>query len=162
MLKGTGTMGQSMQLSLSPSIYNSYNISCFGSRDGSIILTVSGGTLPYTYTWSNGSKTKDISNVAAGYYRVNVKDAAGGYVDAEITLEEPEALNVDQLINTYPNGFNISCYSCYNGSILLYPSGGIAPDTYTWKDGPSTQDRFNLGSGNYFYVLTDANQCVKT
>jgi hypothetical protein len=160
LLKGTSSMGQSIQISLSPSLYNGYNISCFGSRDGSITLTVSGGTPPYTYTWSNGSTTKDISDLASGYYRVHVKGTTGAGVDAEITLEEPEAMNVDQLISTYPSGYNISCYNCYNGSILLYPSGGVLPYTYTWEDGPTTQDRFNLGTGNYFVTLTDANQCV--
>ena len=159
LLKGTNSVGQSIQISLTPSLYNGYNISCFGSRDGSITLTVSGGTPPYTYTWSNGSTTKDVSDLASGYYRVNVKGTTGAGVDAEITLIEPEALNLDLVISTYPTGYNISCYSCYNGSILLYPNGGITPYTFTWEDGPTTQDRFNLGSGNYFVTVTDANQC---
>ncbi|MBK7965214.1 MAG: SprB repeat-containing protein [Bacteroidetes bacterium] len=160
LLNGTSSIGQSIQVSLNPSLYNGYNISCFGSRDGSITLTVSGGTPPYTYTWSNGSTTKDVSDLASGYYRVHVKGTSGPGVDAEITLEEPEAINVDQLISTYPSGYNISCYNCYNGSILLYPTGGVLPYTFTWEDGPTTQDRFNLGTGNYFVTLTDANQCV--
>ncbi len=155
-------MGQAMQLSLTPSIYNGFNISCFGSRDGSVVLTVTGGVPPYTYNWSNGSNTKDISNVAAGYYRVTVVADDGEEVEAEVTLIEPEAINIDQLISTYPNGYNISCYSCYNGSILLYPSGGVSPYAFTWEDGPTTQDRFNLGSGSYFVNIIDANQCVYT
>lgn len=153
-------MGQALQLSLTPSIYNGFNISCFGSRDGSVVLTVTGGVAPFTYTWSNGNITKDISNVAAGYYRVTVIADNGEEAEAEITLIEPEALNVDQLISSYPNGYNISCYSCYNGSILLYPGGGVSPYTFTWEDGPTSQDRFNLGSGSYFVNIIDANQCV--
>jgi len=150
---------QALSISLAPSNYNGYNVSCFGGRDGAIVLTVSGGLTPYTYTWSNGSTTKDISNVAAGFYHILVQDQNLNGIEAVITLTEPEQMSLDFLVSTYPNGYNISCNNCYNGSILNLPQGGIPPYTYSWEDGASTQDRFNLGSGGYYLVVTDANQC---
>ncbi|MEZ4738034.1 MAG: PKD domain-containing protein [Flavobacteriales bacterium] len=50
--------------------------SCPDSEDGTIDLTVLGGTLPYTYAWSTGSTDEDIT-VAGGTYTVEITDANG-------------------------------------------------------------------------------------
>lgn len=151
---------QSMQLSLTPSQYNGYNISCFGSRDGSINLTVNGGTAPYTFIWSNGATTEDLTNISEGYYHVIVKDRNGAVIETSITLTAPEPLAMDFIVSSYPNGYNISCFDCFNGSIILFATGGTGVYTYTWDDGSALQDRFNLGEGNYTVTIEDNNQCV--
>ncbi|MBK7681566.1 MAG: SprB repeat-containing protein [Bacteroidetes bacterium] len=74
-------------------------------------------------------------------------------------MTQPEPMGVDILLSSFPNGYNISCYNCFNGHILLQAGGGAGPYTYTWEDGPTTQDRFNLGRGAYGVNITDANQC---
>jgi len=150
---------QALSISLAPSNYNGYNVSCFGGRDGAIVLTVSGGLKPYTFTWSNSSTTKDISNVAAGYYHIYVQDRNLDGIEAVLTLTEPEQMSLDFLVSTYPNGYNVSCYNYFNGSILNLPQGGVPPYTFTWEEGATTQDRFNLGSGGYYLNVVDANQC---
>ncbi|MBK9399650.1 MAG: SprB repeat-containing protein [Bacteroidetes bacterium] len=157
---GTSVNAQSLSLSLASSNYNGYNISCFGGRDGSINLTVTGGHPPYNYEWSDGNGTEDLIDLAAGYYQVLVTDAGNNAAEIGITLREPEAVGVDFIISSYPNGYNVSCYNCFNGSIINLPSGGVAPYTYNWEDGPTTQDRFNLGKGTYALQITDANQCL--
>ncbi len=54
LLTGQLVFGQSMTVDLTPSDYNgNVNISCFGLSDGSIFTTVTGGTPPYVYRWSN-------------------------------------------------------------------------------------------------------------
>ena len=60
----------------------------------------------------------------------------------------------------YPVGFNVSCYNCFNGSIDVTVLGGVAPYTYLWQDGATTADRTSLGAGNYYFEITDANNCV--
>ena len=110
---------QSIQLQLTPSNYNGYNISCFGVQDGSINLTVSGGTAPYEYRWSNGILTEDISGLPAGYYNVEVIDANKVHKQAEITLEEPLQIRATLTPSIYSNGFNVSCFSCSNGTRTL-------------------------------------------
>jgi hypothetical protein len=69
------------------------NVLCFGQKSGSISTMVSGGTPPYAYKWSNGETTNSITELAAGYYNVEVKDAEAATVKVEVTLSEPEQLN---------------------------------------------------------------------
>ena len=153
------SFGQGLSLTLSPSNFNGVNVSCFGAKDGSIDLTVVGGLGPYNYSWSNGSNIEDIVAISAGYYRVTVTDRNGLQATAELTLTQPEPLTYDHIVSSYPNGYNISCNSCFNGSIILFGSGGISPYSYNWEDGPTTSDRFNLGAGTYYVRITDANGC---
>ena len=160
MSNSTALFAQEVEATLYSGNYNDFNISCFGARDGNIDATVTGGTPPYTYIWTNGATTQDLTEIAAGYYKLIVKDFVGNIAIAEITLTEPEPMVVDVLLSSFPNGYNISCYNCFNGHILLQTVGGVGPYTYTWEDGPTTSDRFNLGRGGYNVNITDANQCV--
>ena len=77
-----------------------------------------GGTAPYTYLWTSGDTIEDLTGLPAGYYRVSVFDVNNLMGDGSITLKEPEALKVLAEPFKYPNGANISCHDCYNGSIL--------------------------------------------
>ena len=43
-----------LTVTLTPSIYNGYNIRCFGGKSGSIDVTVTGGTAPYRFLWTSG------------------------------------------------------------------------------------------------------------
>ena len=47
-------------LALSGTLNVSQNVSCFGGSNGSIQLSVVGGTAPYSYNWSNGATTQNI------------------------------------------------------------------------------------------------------
>ncbi|PKP00747.1 MAG: hypothetical protein CVU11_17035, partial [Bacteroidetes bacterium HGW-Bacteroidetes-6] len=57
--------------------YVSVDESCTGAADGSIDLTISGGTVPYTYTWSPSGSTASLSGLLSGNYIVTVTDANG-------------------------------------------------------------------------------------
>ena len=146
-------------VTLTPSDYNGFNISCFGLKDGAIDATVSGGTPPYTYSWSNNATSEDLPAVAAGYYRLVVTDAANSTGQAEITLTEPLALRISIDPFIYPNGHNVSCRDCFNGSIDITVADGVAPYTYAWEDGPTAPDRSGLGALAYRVTVTDANDC---
>ncbi|WP_420388570.1 PKD domain-containing protein [Roseivirga sp.] len=132
------------------------NILCNGDATGAIDLTVSGGTTPYTFTWSNGDNTEDLSNITAGNYQVTIADASGCSLVRSFTITEPLALLVGENVQ------DVSCFGVSDGFIDLSVSGGITPYTYSWSNGATTQDLFNISGGNYSVTITDGNGCVTT
>ena len=70
------------------------NTLCNGANDGSVDLTVTGGTSPYTFQWNDGSTNEDLANVVAGTYTVNVTDVNGCVASTSATVNEPAALSL--------------------------------------------------------------------
>ncbi|MEZ4919308.1 MAG: SprB repeat-containing protein [Saprospiraceae bacterium] len=87
-----------------------------GDANGSIDLSVNGGTAPYTYTWSNGSTTEDLNNLSAGTYCVTVSDANGCSAVSCGTVEDPGTLILGADV------VNATCNES-NGSIDLTVTG---------------------------------------
>ncbi len=71
-----------------------------GDNSGAIDLTVSGGMSPYTFDWSNGASTEDISDLTVGVYTVSITDANG--------CTSSHTFEVDQVNNTFEVDTNIS------------------------------------------------------
>jgi len=125
------------------------NVSCDGLEDGSINISVSGGTAPYTYLWSNGATTEDVSGLAAGFYLVTVTDDNSCFASLPITIVDGSSLNV-----TYISG-TASCGDS-NGSIDLTVAGGSGNYAYNWQPGSqTTQDVSGLPAGIYTVIVTD-------
>jgi hypothetical protein len=129
---------------------NAANVNCNGASNGTIAVTPSGGTQPYSYNWSNAANTQNLANLSAGNYTVTVTDASGCASSASFTVGAPAALN-SSVSFTNSNG--------NNGIIDLSVSGGTAPYTYAWSNGANTQDINNLAPGTYTVTITDANGC---
>jgi len=132
------------------------NVLCNGNSTGSIDLSVSGGTSPYTYSWTGGTTTQDRSGLAAGTYTVTVTDANGCTKTTSVTITQPTVLSLSTTQS------NVLCNGGSTGSIDLTPSGGTPAYTYSWTGGATTQDRTNLVAGTYTVTVTDANGCTKT
>jgi gliding motility-associated-like protein len=129
-------------------------ISCFGLNNGELDLTVTNGTSPYSYNWSNGALSEDISNLSPGTYGVNVVDFYGCSSSSSSIITQP-SLIVVQSINQ-----NVSCYGGNNGAIDVTVSGGISPYLFSWSNGDTTEDLTNLNEGNYSLLITDNNGCT--
>ena len=132
------------------------NVSCNGGNNGTVDLTVTGGTAPYTYLWSNAATTASIAGVAAGTYDVTITDANGCTATASVTVTQPTALSANAVST------NVSCNGGTNGTIDLTVTGGTAPYSYEWNTAVTTEDRIGLSAGTYDVAITDANGCTAT
>lgn len=134
------------------------NADCNNVDNGMIDISVSGGSSPYTFEWSNGATTEDISNLSGGNYSVTVTDATGceNYYCADIYQGED--------IYAYMDNYWAS--SCLNndGTIMIASGGGSGPHSYLWdaNAGSSTNDTvYNLFAGQYILTVTDSLGCTE-
>jgi gliding motility-associated-like protein len=129
---------------------------CAGKNNGAVDATVTGGLAPYTFTWSNGENTEDISGVPAGTYIVTVTDALGSTATATAIVTEPSPLEATG------DAQDVLCNSGTTGSIDISVTGGTAPATFAWNNGANTEDLTDLPAGSYSVTVTDANGCIAT
>ncbi|WP_173021577.1 SdrD B-like domain-containing protein [Lewinella sp. W8] len=130
------------------------NVLCFGGNDGSIDLTVMGGLAPYTYLWTTGATTEDLSGLTAGTYTVVVTDAGACQASISVSIQQPSALEASAALT------NVACPGDATGSINLTVSGGTPAYTFAWSNGATTEDIGNLMAGTYGVTITDANNCT--
>jgi len=124
---------------------------CNGFTNGQVDVEVIGGTAPFTYLWQDGQTTQDLFGVTGGPYSLTVTDASGCTATLDGTLGQPDAISVTE---TLMNG---ACGE--QGAVDIFVSGGIAPYTYAWSNGATTEDLTNLPTGSYTITVTDANGC---
>jgi PKD repeat protein len=131
------------------------NVSCFGGSNGSIDLTVTGGTSPYSYGWSNGAHTQDVNGLSPNSYFVSIGDYKGCTSFSLFTITQP-ALLTSSVTNT-----GATCNN-NDGTATVTPAGGTSPYTYAWNSTPaqSTQAAANLALGNYTVSVTDSKGCT--
>ena len=134
---------------------NRTNATCFGGNNGTLNLTPTGGTAPYTYLWADGATTEDRTNLIAGNYSVVVTDANGCTVTLNQIVSQPASTVSGTTVVT-----DISCFGGNNGAINLTAAGGTAPYTFNWGGGITTEDRTGLVAGTYSVTITDANGCT--
>jgi hypothetical protein len=126
-----------------------------GTNDGTIDLTVNGGTLPYTFLWSNNETTEDLMNISAGTYCVTITDFEGCTLEncSEVTVFECTPINISSV------GSGNTCTTDCNGTIDVTISGANGNYTLLWSNGETTEDISDLCNGNYTLVVTDEFNC---
>jgi hypothetical protein len=129
------------------------NVTVTGGSDGSVDVTASGGTSPYSYLWNDGSTDEDRTGLAAGTYTVTITDAGGCVITQTFTISEPAVLGITGSVN------NVTVTGGSDGSIDVTASGGTSPYSYLWNDGSTDEDRTGLSAGTYTVTVTDANGC---
>ncbi len=130
------------------------DVSCNGGGNGSIDLTLVGGTPPFTFLWSNGATTEDLVNLSSSTYFVTITEANGCTSALSVTVTQPTALAAGFVVT------NVTCFSA--GSIDLTTSGGTPGYSWLWSNGATTEDISGLTTGTYTVVITDANGCSIT
>ncbi|MEL6254989.1 MAG: T9SS type A sorting domain-containing protein [Bacteroidota bacterium] len=131
---------------------------CAEDGSGQINLTVTGGSPAYTYAWSSGQDTEDLSGLAEGNYQITVTDAAGCIAMQSVDIAAPPTLSSQVLIQT-----NNLCPGDNNGSISTTITGGVAPYMISWNTAPPVTEGTisNLPAGQYTMMVTDDIGCVK-
>ncbi|MBC7885313.1 MAG: gliding motility-associated C-terminal domain-containing protein [Saprospiraceae bacterium] len=149
-----------------------------GNNNGSITLTITGGTPNYKAVWSGGTSPDGntsgiltVNNLAPGTYSVTVTDANGcSSVRGGIIITDPPADDVAPVIGTATitssfNGFGVACNGDATGSIKVTLSAGTYPVTATLKRGTQTLQSIvvngpdivfnNLVAGSYTVDVTN-------
>jgi hypothetical protein len=137
-------------------VFNTTDPTSCGVNNGTITSTVTGGTAPYVYSWSNGQVTSAISGLSGGSYVLTVTDAAGCVATQTVNITTLSSPTVSI------SGSNPSGCGTGDGSISLSITGGSSPYSFSWNNGSDTQNLSNLSSGTYTVTVTDANGCVVT
>jgi hypothetical protein len=131
------------------------NTSCKNGTDGSVVANPSGGTAPYTYTWSGGQSAQTAINLAPGNYTVTVTDNKGCSSTSTTAITEPSIISLT----------TVSADGCTSssGSVTVTPTGGTGAFTYTWSPGAATSQTVNgLSAGTYSVTVKDSKGCSAT
>lgn len=136
------------------------NVTCNGNDNGSITVSASGGTTPYTYSWNPcylcGDNPQDWT-LPAGCYTVTVTDANGCTASVSACITQPPVLTV-----TICSQNNVTCNGGNNGCASICVTGGTPGYTYTWSNGATLTNACSLTAGTYTATVTDANGCTAT
>lgn len=136
------------------------NVLCYGNSTGAIDLTVSGANGPFTYAWSNGAATQDISGLPAGQYDVSISDASGCTSAGSYTVAQASQLVLSSSVST--------ASTCGNddGEIDVTLTGGTTPLQLQWSDesgtlgGETASTLSGYPAGAYDLQITDNNSCT--
>ena len=153
----TGTASVNLTVTPNPTVTapSVVNVVCFGDK-GSVSVTVSGGTSPYSYSWSDSQTIALATGLTTGNYTVTVTDANGcTAVSSAVTITSPAAITT-----TVASSVN-ACNNTSTGSGSVTANGGTSPYTFLWNVTPSQTGNALTGliPGSYTVTTTDANGC---
>lgn len=156
----TSSVGEptDITLSITPTPAN-----CFGSCDGVLSASVTGGSPGYTLNWSNGASGTLNNNLCKGSYSVTVTDSHGCIKTGTSAVGSPSAIVLSQ------NTVAASCAGFCDGSATITATGGTAPYTFNFNTSPPSTNTSNatgiitgLCAGNYLASITDAHSCPQS
>ena len=116
--------------------------------NGTATITVTGGTLPYVYNWSNGQSGPSIA-VPAGTYSVTVVDANGCSCTNNVTVINNSVALTVNVTATVAAGCTVG------GSATATVSGGSGNFAYSWDNGQTTASATNLAAGLHSVSVVD-------
>ena len=133
--------------------------SCFSTATGEINIDVWGVTPSYTYVWSNGANTQDVTGLTAGGYSVTIRDFKGCQRVVPFTIGQPN------LLTGTLTATGVLCNGDATGTLTVTPNGGTTPYTYSWQNSTTlyavnAATLSNVIADDYQVTVTDAKGCV--
>ena len=131
---------------------------CAGPPNGTLSLSPSGGTQPYTYDYdfnTNGQNGSSLQGLLAGTYDLSIIDGRGCRIDTTVTIGREPDVTLSAISN------DLLCHGASDGFIDTEVTFGQPPYTFAWSNGalPATPDQQNLTSGTYNLTITDGRGC---
>ena len=120
---------------------------------GTITANITGNTGPYNYLWSTGATTAGITFVLYNNYNLTVTDVHGC-----AAYQNFYAYTSGLQLDSFNSQVNPTCNAL--GGIKANPLNGVAPYTYLWSNGATTDSIGGLAAGSYSVTITDANGCT--
>lgn len=136
-------------------VVTAFNTTCNGTSDGMVTTSISNGSAPYQFLWSNNATTSSISNLSPGVYAVTVTDLNGCSSTGSATVFLGTGLNVS---------ISSSGYVCTGGTgtASVVSMGGTPPYNWVWSNGQITQTATLTMPGTYSVTATDMTGCFGT
>jgi len=144
-----------LQGNINVNIVEQIPVSCYGESDATLMASISNGVPEYEFEWSDESTQQMNVGLGAGQYSVFVTDSWGCQGQATYLLTEPEDIYLS--FSTQ----DVTCYDGDDGEATVSASGGSAPYSAHWVDGPYMFTYSGLSSGTYEVIVTDARGCTK-
>ena len=134
---------------------------CFSTATGAINIDVWGGTPSYTYLWSNGASTQDVTGLTSGGYSVTITDFKGSQRVVPFTINQPQVLTGNLTATS------VLCNGDATGTLTVVPTGGTTPYSYSWQNtttlyAVNSSTLSNVIADDYQVTVTDARGCVYT
>lgn len=118
---------------------------------GDLFTVATGGATPYTFSWSTGETTANISGATqAGTYTVTVTDDEGCVAENEIIVAEPDPCE----------SLTAQIEGSAAGILIANIAGGTSPYAYSWSTGETTSSITVTAAGTYTLMVTDAQGCT--
>ena len=133
------------------------DVTCFGMSNGCITVVPSGGTQPYTHSWSFGPGLEYICGLSAGTYSDTIYDSHNcKFVVSNLSISQPTAVTATDSVT------NVACFGFSNGCITVTASGGTQPYTFSWTNSATGAQACGLTAGPYSVTVYDNHNCSVT
>ena len=134
------------------------NVSCFGTNTGSAIISATGGTAPYSYSFNSNTNSSGVfNNLSAGSYSGIVTDAKGCSISVSVGITQPS------LLTGAASTINVSCFGSNSGAATITANGGTSPYSYVVNGNSNSNGIFNnLSAGSFVATVTDSKGCIQS
>lgn len=152
-IAGTATVDEPMAIVVDFTVLNN---ECYGYENGVAEVEVNGGQTPYSYSWSSGSASAKITDLAAATYYITITDANGCENIDSVNVGQPAPVDAALEIT------DVSCFEGRDGKISITPIGGTPPFTFSLNgdDYYGSSTLIALVADDYTVYLKDAKGCI--